>query len=150
MTMLNVDAREQMIEQQVRAWDVLDGRVLALLRKVPREHFVPAAQRVRGVAARLLEAQRPVPVPVIGVHVDQLIGARVVEHHVAELVEDDDAVVGRPDQPFEELRYGRARRPGLFAAASGPGEEVADHRTGHQCPDGQCEGNRRGQRPIVS
>ena len=44
--MLNVDAREQMIEQQVRAWDVLDGRVLALLRKVPREHFVPAAQRV--------------------------------------------------------------------------------------------------------
>ena len=44
--MLNVDAREQMIEQQVRAWDVLDGRVLALLRRVPREHFVPAAQRV--------------------------------------------------------------------------------------------------------
>ena len=43
--MLNTDAREQMIEQQVRAWDVLDGRVLALLRKVPREHFVPPAQR---------------------------------------------------------------------------------------------------------
>jgi protein-L-isoaspartate(D-aspartate) O-methyltransferase len=46
MPMLNVDAREQMIEQQVRAWDVLDGRVLELLRKVPREHFVPASQRV--------------------------------------------------------------------------------------------------------
>jgi protein-L-isoaspartate(D-aspartate) O-methyltransferase len=43
--MLTVDAREQMIEQQVRAWDVLDGRVLALLRNVPREHFVPPAQR---------------------------------------------------------------------------------------------------------
>lgn len=43
--MLNTPAREQMIEQQVRAWDVLDGRVLDLLRKVPREHFVPAAQR---------------------------------------------------------------------------------------------------------
>jgi protein-L-isoaspartate(D-aspartate) O-methyltransferase len=38
-------AREQMIEQQVRAWDVLDERVLAILRAVPRERFVPAAQR---------------------------------------------------------------------------------------------------------
>jgi len=44
--MLNTDAREQMIEQQVRAWDVLDGRVLGLLRQIPREHFVPPAQRV--------------------------------------------------------------------------------------------------------
>ena len=43
--MLNTLAREQMIEQQVRAWDVLDERVLELLRKVPREHFVTAAQR---------------------------------------------------------------------------------------------------------
>ena len=39
------DAREQMVEQQVRAWDVLDERVLATLRQVPRESFVPAAQR---------------------------------------------------------------------------------------------------------
>jgi protein-L-isoaspartate(D-aspartate) O-methyltransferase len=43
--MLNVDAREQMIEQQVRAWDVLDEGVLALFRKVPRERFVPADHR---------------------------------------------------------------------------------------------------------
>lgn len=40
--MLPPDAREQMIEQQVRAWDVLDERVLEIFRKVPREHFVPA------------------------------------------------------------------------------------------------------------
>jgi protein-L-isoaspartate(D-aspartate) O-methyltransferase len=38
-------AREQMIEQQVRAWDVLDERVLGIFRKVPREHFVPAEHR---------------------------------------------------------------------------------------------------------
>jgi len=43
-------AREQMIEQQVRAWDVLDERVLAVLRKVPRELFVPQAQRYRAYA----------------------------------------------------------------------------------------------------
>jgi protein-L-isoaspartate(D-aspartate) O-methyltransferase len=39
------EAREQMIEQQVRAWEVLDARVLALLRNVPREQFVPDSQR---------------------------------------------------------------------------------------------------------
>jgi protein-L-isoaspartate(D-aspartate) O-methyltransferase len=34
-------ARQQMIEQQVRAWDVLDATVLANLKKVERERFVP-------------------------------------------------------------------------------------------------------------
>jgi protein-L-isoaspartate(D-aspartate) O-methyltransferase len=43
--MSTVQAREQMIEQQVRAWDVLDARVLETLRKVPREAFVPAQHR---------------------------------------------------------------------------------------------------------
>ncbi len=37
-----LDVREQMIEQQVRAWDVLDGRVLEVMRRLPRELFVPA------------------------------------------------------------------------------------------------------------
>src|SRR5207302_54255 len=44
------DAREQMIEQQVRAWDVLDARVLEVMRRVPRELFVPSAQRYRAYA----------------------------------------------------------------------------------------------------
>lgn len=43
-------AREQMIEQQVRAWDVLDERVLTCLRRVPRELFVPQAQRYQAYA----------------------------------------------------------------------------------------------------
>jgi protein-L-isoaspartate(D-aspartate) O-methyltransferase len=38
-------AREQMIEQQLRAWDVLNERVLETLRAVPRERFVPRAWR---------------------------------------------------------------------------------------------------------
>jgi protein-L-isoaspartate(D-aspartate) O-methyltransferase len=41
------DAREQMIEQQVRAWDVLDERVLGIFRKIPRDHFAPAQQRYK-------------------------------------------------------------------------------------------------------
>lgn len=36
-------ARNNMIEQQIRPWDVLDPRVLELLRRVRREQFVPAA-----------------------------------------------------------------------------------------------------------
>jgi len=43
--MSTVQAREQMIEQQVRAWDVLDARVLEVLRKVPREAFVAPQHR---------------------------------------------------------------------------------------------------------
>ena len=38
-------ARRQMIDQQVRAWDVLDDRVLGVLAEVPRERFVPEAYR---------------------------------------------------------------------------------------------------------
>lgn len=38
-------ARTQMLGQQVRAWDVLDDRVLNVLRETPREVFVPDADR---------------------------------------------------------------------------------------------------------
>ncbi len=43
---MNVDyARQQMIDQQVRAWTVLDEDVLDVFGSVPREHFVPQAYR---------------------------------------------------------------------------------------------------------
>jgi protein-L-isoaspartate(D-aspartate) O-methyltransferase len=38
-------ARRQMIEQQVRAWEVLDLRVLGIMERVPREEFAPPAHR---------------------------------------------------------------------------------------------------------
>ena len=44
------EVREQMIEQQVRAWDVLDERVLDVMREVPRELFVPEELRYRAYA----------------------------------------------------------------------------------------------------
>jgi len=77
--MHTADAREQMIEQQVRAWDVLEARVLEVMRQVPRELFVPRGQRYRAyadvevplargqhmlrpsVAGRLLQALLPQP-----------------------------------------------------------------------------------------
>jgi protein-L-isoaspartate(D-aspartate) O-methyltransferase len=38
-------ARQQMIHHQVRAWEVLDERVLQVFERVPRELFVPEAWR---------------------------------------------------------------------------------------------------------
>jgi protein-L-isoaspartate(D-aspartate) O-methyltransferase len=44
--MMNIEqARFNMIEQQIRTWDVLDADVLELLAVVKREEFVPAAYR---------------------------------------------------------------------------------------------------------
>ena len=43
---MNFDqARANMVEQQIRPWEVLDQAVLDLLYAVPREDFVPAAYR---------------------------------------------------------------------------------------------------------
>jgi protein-L-isoaspartate(D-aspartate) O-methyltransferase len=46
MTTMNIEnARFNMIEQQIRPWDVLDQEVLSLLSVVKREHYVPAVYR---------------------------------------------------------------------------------------------------------
>jgi protein-L-isoaspartate(D-aspartate) O-methyltransferase len=38
-------ARQQMVDQQIRTWEVLDSRVLDAVAQVPREAFVPPAYR---------------------------------------------------------------------------------------------------------
>ena len=43
-------ARFNMVEQQIRPWDVLDTKVLELLLKVRREDFVPASHRALAFA----------------------------------------------------------------------------------------------------
>lgn len=46
MTALNVElARHNMVENQVRTWDVTDARVLDLIARAPREDYVPAPYR---------------------------------------------------------------------------------------------------------
>lgn len=55
---MNVElARFNMIEQQIRPWDVLDPAVLALLAVVKREDFVPAAYR----ALAFVDTEVPLP-----------------------------------------------------------------------------------------
>jgi protein-L-isoaspartate(D-aspartate) O-methyltransferase len=46
MTEMNTDqARYNMVEQQIRPWDVLDERVLEVISKTPRERFAPDAYK---------------------------------------------------------------------------------------------------------
>ena len=52
----NLAARHQMVDQQVRTWEVLDPRVLEALYAVPREAFVPADYR------ELAFADAPLPI----------------------------------------------------------------------------------------
>jgi len=55
---MNVEqARFNMIEQQIRPWDVLDTSVLALLSAVRREDFVPEAHR----ALAFMDIEIPLP-----------------------------------------------------------------------------------------
>src|SRR6202048_138135 len=49
-------ARQQMVDQQIRTWEVLDPRVLDVLSAVPREAFVPPEYR------ELAFADTPIPI----------------------------------------------------------------------------------------
>ena len=54
--MNNLAARLQMVDQQIRTWEVLDPRVLDALSAVPREAFVPPEYR------ELAFADAPIPI----------------------------------------------------------------------------------------
>jgi protein-L-isoaspartate(D-aspartate) O-methyltransferase len=58
MSHLDVErARFNMIEQQIRPWEVLDARVLEALHRIHREEFVPAAHR----ALAFVDTEVPLP-----------------------------------------------------------------------------------------
>jgi protein-L-isoaspartate(D-aspartate) O-methyltransferase len=52
----NLAARQQMVDQQIRTWEVLDPRVLDVFSQVPREAFVPPEYR------ELAFADAPIPI----------------------------------------------------------------------------------------
>lgn len=61
-------ALDQMVMQQVRAWDVLDERVLEVMRRVPREQFVPPSYR------EVAYADTAIPLP----HGQHMLAPKVV------------------------------------------------------------------------
>jgi protein-L-isoaspartate(D-aspartate) O-methyltransferase len=68
-------ARFNMIEQQIRPWEVLDSQVLALLAVVKREDFVPLAHKA------LAFADMEIPLPP-GTHPSQCMLAPKVEARI--------------------------------------------------------------------
>lgn len=66
-------ARFNMVEQQVRPWEVLDYRVLDVLRAVSRESFVPERYR------RVAYADLQIPLPHDQVMMEPRVEARVLQ-----------------------------------------------------------------------
>lgn len=74
-------ARFNMVEQQIRPWEVLDSRVLALLENIHREDFVPVRYR------KLAFADLDIPLDCGQVMMRPKIEARMLQ--ALELSEDD-------------------------------------------------------------
>jgi protein-L-isoaspartate(D-aspartate) O-methyltransferase len=66
-------ARFNMVEQQIRTWEVLNDRVLDILRDVPREHFVPPQYR------SLSFADLKIPLPHGQVMLEPKFEARILQ-----------------------------------------------------------------------
>jgi protein-L-isoaspartate(D-aspartate) O-methyltransferase len=66
-------ARQQMVDQQIRTWEVLDPRVLDVLCAVPREAFVPAAYR------ELAFADTPIPIGLGQTMLAPLLQGRILQ-----------------------------------------------------------------------
>ncbi len=73
MSMNFEQARHNMVEQQVRPWEVFDPRVLELLEKIHREDFVPARYR------KLALADLEIPLPEGQKMMKPLVEARMLQ-----------------------------------------------------------------------
>jgi protein-L-isoaspartate(D-aspartate) O-methyltransferase len=79
---MNLDSmRQQMLNQQIRTWDVLDERVLGVLSETPREAFVPESE------TELAFADTEIPLP----HGQCMMAPKVEARLLQELaIEPDD------------------------------------------------------------
>ena len=85
MSMIDyADARDLMVEQQVRPWNVLGARVLDVLATMPREPFVPAAHR------NLAYTDTNLPLPQGEVMLKPVIQGRILQ---ALLLQPDEDVL---------------------------------------------------------
>ncbi|QRR35485.1 protein-L-isoaspartate O-methyltransferase [Hydrogenophaga sp. YM1] len=96
-------ARFNMIEQQIRPWEVLDGRVLELLGRVRREDFAPAAHR----ALAFTDMELPLTQPAVD---DQCMLAPRVQ---ARLVQD---LALKPTDKVLEIGTGSGYTAALMAS----------------------------------
>ncbi|MGD8428905.1 MAG: protein-L-isoaspartate O-methyltransferase [Ectothiorhodospiraceae bacterium] len=74
MTDLNLErARYNMVEQQIRPWEVLDERILDVIETLPRESFVPEPYR------NLAYADIQIPLPEDQVMLEPRVEARLLQ-----------------------------------------------------------------------
>ena len=104
-------ARQQMVDQQIRTWEVLDPRVLDAIASVPREAFVAAAYR------ELAFADAPLPIGC-----GQLMLAPKVQGRILQALEINPA-----DVALEELCLGVQV---VRDAVVGGGEQRVEHAHG--------------------
>jgi len=95
-------ARQQMVDQQVRAWEVLDPDVLEVLKQVPREQFVPRD------FASLAFADTEVPIGHGQVMMTPTIEGRVLQ-----------ALAPQPDESVLEVGTGTGFLAACLARLSG-------------------------------
>ncbi len=96
-------ARFNMIEQQIRPWEVLDPVVLDLLDRLPREQFVPAGQK----ALAYVDMELPLASP--AVEGECMLAPRVE----ARLLQD---LAIRPDDKVLEIGAGSGYMAALLAS----------------------------------
>ncbi|MCO6439804.1 MAG: protein-L-isoaspartate O-methyltransferase [Nitrococcus mobilis] len=103
MAELNFErARFNMVEQQVRPWEVLDERVLEVLESLPREAFVPKQYR------NLAYADIQLPLPYGEVMMEPRIEARLLQ-----------ALDPRPDESVLEIGTGTGFLSACLARLAG-------------------------------
>ena len=111
MTELNFErARFNMVEQQVRPWEVLDERVLEVLESLPREAFAPQQYR------NLAYADIQLPLPYDEVMMEPRLEARLLQ-----------ALDPRPDESALEIGTGTGFLSACLAQLAGQVTSVDIH-----------------------
>jgi protein-L-isoaspartate(D-aspartate) O-methyltransferase len=95
-------ARENMLERQIRTWDVLDERVLAAIAAIPRERFVPAGWEA------LAYADMAIPLPHGQAMMEPKVEARLLQ-----------AAMVRPSDRILEIGTGSGYMTALLARLGG-------------------------------
>ncbi len=95
-------ARFNMVEQQIRTWDVLDQRVLDIIRDTPREDYVPEAFR------KLAYADTSIPLEEGEVMMPPRVEARLLQ-----------ALQLKPDERVLEIGTGSGYLTALLAQLAG-------------------------------
>ena len=95
-------ARENMLERQIRTWDMLDERVLAAMAAIPRERFVPPGWE------SLAYADMAIPLPHGQVMMEPKVEARLLQ-----------AAMVRPEDRILEIGTGSGYMTALLARLGG-------------------------------